>query len=107
MTVSDGEIMEEYRRRMMAQHSSTLSCVRAIAQKFGLGERTVRSVITKMSPKRVTDSVKYRLAKSDYPGMRKVIVQINDMEVIWHTTANDQKIEDKIRQLKNRRSVDA
>lgn len=105
MPVDNKQIVEEYRRRMQALNASYTSSIRATAQKFGIGEGNVRRAINMLAPKR-QDEVQYKIRKSEYKEMRKVIVTIGRQECVWHTKMTDKEINDKILKLRQRRAVE-
>lgn len=106
MRTVEQQIMEDYRRRMMALNTSYESSIRATAHKFGLKQGEVRQVINKLAPKRTTDGVAWEEVDSQYEGMRTFIIYIQGQEVIWHTRSGEKEIKDKIKKLKHRRAIE-
>lgn len=106
MPVDNKQIVEEYRRRMQALNASCTSSIRATAQKFGIGEGNVRRAINMLAPKHEDKEVRYKIGKSQYKDMRKVLVTIGRQEVVWHTKMTDKEINDKITKLRNRRAIE-
>lgn len=105
MQSTEHQVMEDYRRRMMALNTSYESSIRATAQKFGIKQGEVRQIINKLAPKNTTDGVAWEKVESQYEGMKTIIVYIEGQEVIWHTTSSDREIKDKIKKLKHRRAI--
>src|SRR6056297_518218 len=99
---TDKMLMDDYKRRMGFPNTTYPSAVRAIAKKFGTSTKRVKETIARLSPSDSSDAVSYKILASNYKGMRKVMVNIRNEEVTWHTKADDKKIEDKIEKLKER-----
>lgn len=99
---TDKLLMDDYKRRMGFPNTTHPTAVRAIASKFGTSSKRVKEAIARLSPADSSDAVNYKIQAGRYKGMRKVIVNIRNEVVTWHTTANDQEIEDKIQKLRDR-----
>jgi len=99
---TDKLLMDDYKRRMGFPNTTYSKAVRAIASKFGTSSKRVKEAIARLSPADSSDAVDYKILAGQYKGMRKVVVNIRNEVVTWHTTANDEEIEGKIQKLRER-----
>lgn len=91
---------------MMSPTASYASTVRAIARKFDKSTQQVKEIITRLSPTHTKEAIDFKISDGRRKNMKKVTVLIHGQEIIWHTTADETEIAEKIEKLRHRKMIE-
>lgn len=93
------QILRDYKTRQAAMHSPPYVQIAHVADKYQVPTATVRAIINEA---RKGVNIKWRVLKSPYKGMRKVVIKTLGGDISWHTDKDDGMIEAQIAKFKDR-----